>query len=308
MGQSAAQRVQLVGTSRGDKNRIIYEQLTTAGPNAVDNFLRKDERQTFIAEQLEKCLHSVTTECTSGPPSKKLKSNPIDVIVISRLQSRYCKHLSTDDTDWPHSYIRLALVKGEKVTRADKNLEITRLTLQGQVDEILLRKEPLGGLKDIFHYKNKPCPRLILIMGAPGASSVDRFLKNCNLQVLDIGKNSIRDDRISVMVDGLEHNKTLTELNVSECGISAKGARCIGELLSNCSVQVVCMKRNNISDDGITVIAGALEGARLILQSTVDNRVCEKLTVSYDYYKNDNEVRKMLAILQTRRKANKGLS
>ena len=54
------------------------------------------------------------------------------------------------------------------MTRADKNLEITRLTLQGQVDEILLRKEPLGGLKDIFHYKNKPCPRLILIMGAPG--------------------------------------------------------------------------------------------------------------------------------------------
>ena len=59
MGQSAAQRVQLVGTSRGDKNRIIYEQLTTAGPNAVDNFLRKDERQTFIAEQLEKCKYEV---------------------------------------------------------------------------------------------------------------------------------------------------------------------------------------------------------------------------------------------------------
>ena len=85
---------------------------------------------------------------------------------ISRLQARYLTYLSTD---WPHYYVRLALVKREKVTRADKNLEeITRLTLQGQVDEILLKKEQLGELRDIFHYQNKPCPRLILIMGGPG--------------------------------------------------------------------------------------------------------------------------------------------
>jgi len=83
-----------------------------------------------------------------------------------RLKARYLRYLSRD---WPHYYVRLALVKGEKVTRADKNLEeITRLTLQGQVDEILLKKEQLGELRDIFHYQNKPCPRLILIMGGPG--------------------------------------------------------------------------------------------------------------------------------------------
>ena len=85
---------------------------------------------------------------------------------VCRLQARYLRYLSTD---WPHYYVRLALLKGEKVTRADKNLEeITRLTLQGQVDEILLKKEQLGELRDIFHYQNKPCPRLILIMGGPG--------------------------------------------------------------------------------------------------------------------------------------------
>ena len=45
------------------------------------------------------------------------------------------------------------------MTRADKNLEeITRLTLQGQVDEILSKKEQLGELRDIFHYQSKPCP------------------------------------------------------------------------------------------------------------------------------------------------------
>ena len=100
---------------------------------------------------------------TTNKRPATVKYSPIGV---SRLQARYLRYLSTD---WPHYYVRLALVKGEKVTRADKNLEeITRLTLQGQVDEILLKKEQLGELRDIFHYQNKPCPRLILIMGGPG--------------------------------------------------------------------------------------------------------------------------------------------
>jgi len=109
-------------------------------------------------------LHSTTNESTSELAHKKMKYSPIDV---RRLKARYIKHLS--DTDWPVQYVRLALVKHEKVTRADKNLEeITRLTLQGQVDELLLRKEPLHDLRDIFHYENKPCPRVIVIMGGPG--------------------------------------------------------------------------------------------------------------------------------------------
>jgi len=58
MGRSAAQRVRLAGTSRGDKNRIICDQLTIAGPDAVNKLceiLRKNKRQVFIAERLEKC-------------------------------------------------------------------------------------------------------------------------------------------------------------------------------------------------------------------------------------------------------------
>ena len=58
MGRSAAQRVQLAGSSRMDKNRIICEQLSTAGPDAVCKFckiLRNGRRQSFIAERLEEC-------------------------------------------------------------------------------------------------------------------------------------------------------------------------------------------------------------------------------------------------------------
>jgi len=58
VGENAAQRIGLVTMSRVDKNRIIFEQLCIAGPGAVEKFcdiLKKKKRQTFIAEQLEKC-------------------------------------------------------------------------------------------------------------------------------------------------------------------------------------------------------------------------------------------------------------
>ena len=35
--------------------------------------------------------------------------------------------------------------------------------------------------------------------------------------------NDIDDDGMSSVADGLQHNKTLTKLDVSECGVSAKG-------------------------------------------------------------------------------------
>ena len=85
------------------------------------------------------------------------------------LQVRYIRDFTSDEGEGPVKFIELALVKNEKVTRVDKNLEeFTKLTLRGQVDELLQKKEQLGDLRDIFLYQNKPCPRLILIMGGPG--------------------------------------------------------------------------------------------------------------------------------------------
>ena len=58
IGENAAQRIGLVTTSRVDKNRIILDQLSIAGPGALERFcniLKKKTRQAFIAEQLEKC-------------------------------------------------------------------------------------------------------------------------------------------------------------------------------------------------------------------------------------------------------------
>ena len=58
IGQNARERVELRGTSRLEKNRIIFDQLMTSGPGALEKFceiLRRKKRQSFIAEQLEKC-------------------------------------------------------------------------------------------------------------------------------------------------------------------------------------------------------------------------------------------------------------
>ena len=57
LGANAAQRVQLVGVSRVEKNRIIVEQLNTCGPGTLEMFcgiLRRCRRQSFIADQLER--------------------------------------------------------------------------------------------------------------------------------------------------------------------------------------------------------------------------------------------------------------
>ena len=111
-------------------------------------------------------IHSTTT----SEPTTTVKCSPLDV---SRLKARYIKQLPIGKIDWPKhkvtQYVRLAIVEKEDVTLRDEHLnELTRLTLQGDVDKILKKKQPLCDLREIFHYENKPCPRLILIMGGPG--------------------------------------------------------------------------------------------------------------------------------------------
>ena len=43
------------------------------------------------------------------------------------------------------------------------------------------------------------------------------------LQELDIRSNDIGDDGMAVISEALQHNKSLTKLNVMKCGLSVKG-------------------------------------------------------------------------------------
>ena len=58
VGENSAQRIGLVMVTRVEKNRIVFDQLSTAGPGALEKFcgiLKKKRRQMFIAEKLQKC-------------------------------------------------------------------------------------------------------------------------------------------------------------------------------------------------------------------------------------------------------------
>ena len=106
-----------------------------------------------------------------------------------RLQARYTPSTGSDD---PHCYIQLALIKQSTISRHSKQLnEITKLTLQGHVDEVLQKKEPLNGIKDIFYYDDKPCPRLVLIMGAPGKSAC-QYTTVCICRLVNCCINHVR--------------------------------------------------------------------------------------------------------------------
>ena len=64
----------------------------------------------------------------------------------------------------------------------------------------------------------------MIVILTTGASCVGELLKvNNSLQELDVGYNSIGDDGISLVADGLQCNNTLTKLEVQECEFSVKG-------------------------------------------------------------------------------------
>jgi len=68
---------------------------------------------------------------------------------------------------------------------------------------------------------------VLYFMMVTGAKYIGVFLKeNYSLKVLYMGGNPISDVGISQIVDGIQANATLTELNVTEFGLSAKGTTC----------------------------------------------------------------------------------
>ena len=65
---------------------------------------------------------------------------------------------------------------------------------------------------------------IVIVIVTTGASCLGELLKvNNSLQKLYMGRNVIGDDGMSSVADGLQYNKSLKTLRVSECGLSVKG-------------------------------------------------------------------------------------
>ena len=64
----------------------------------------------------------------------------------------------------------------------------------------------------------------MIVIVTTGASCLGELLKvNNSLQELVMGYNKIGDDGMSSVADGLQYNKTLTNLDVERCRLSVKG-------------------------------------------------------------------------------------
>ena len=138
------------------------------------------------------------------------------------------------------------------------------------------------------------CSNCYCLLNTTGARCVGELLINCSLQVLTMRGNNIGDDGITAIAVALGKSR-IRQLNVVECGITIMGGKELSTALStNQIIKTLHLWGNSIN----------VEGARLILQAAVDNGLCEKVTINGDY-KSDNEVQKMMTILQTRREANK---
>ena len=104
-----------------------------------------------------------------------------------------------------------------------------------------------------------------------------------------MGLNNIGDDGTSLIAGALGKSR-ISDFDLYHCGITVNGAK---ELATGLSVNQ-SIKELHIGDNPITVV-----GARLVLQSAVNNGVCEIVYVDDDY-ETDSEVQKMSNILYTR--------
>ena len=111
------------------------------------------------------------------------------------------------------------------------------------------------------------------------------------IQVLIMDRNDIGDDGITTIATALT-NSRISILMVDGCGITLTGARSLATLLSvNQSISVLWLWGNFITT----------EGARLILQSAVNNKACQVDIQIDNEYKSDSEVKRMMTILEDRR-------
>ena len=125
-----------------------------------------------------------------------------------------------------------------------------------------------------------------------GAISISQVLMvNQTLLELHMIDNDIKDEGITAIAGSLS-NSSITELGVGRCGITFTGMRSLAAALStNHSIRRLWLWGNPITVDG----------ARLIMKAAVDNGVCE-ITVIDDEYKDDDQVKETMTILNDRRR------
>ena len=118
---------------------------------------------------------------------------------------------------------------------------------------------------------------------------------NHTLQLLDIDNNPIGDEGIAAIATNLNYSM-ISKLYVWKCNITVTGAKALAEcLVNNHNIKLL-----NVRSNAITV-----NGAIVILEAAVANKVCERVVIN-DEYKSDDKVKEMMSILEERKRQEVG--
>ena len=95
----------------------------------------------------------------------------------------------------------------------------------------------------------------------------------------------------AIAIAGALSTTSIKKLCLYNCGFAFTGAKVLAEGLTlNQSIRLLSVQKNPVT----------VEGALLILQSSVDNNVCHKVQLNKEY-KSDDGVMKLYRILRGRR-------
>lgn len=118
------------------------------------------------------------------------------------------------------------------------------------------------------------------------------MVENRSIQELYVNDNSIGDEGVAAIAEVLS-NYRINELHAEGCGITLTGARLLAAALS--SNHTTMIRVLGLQDNPITI-----EGALLIVKSAVNILACQHVWIDHAYKRNE-EVKKMMTILQNRR-------
>ena len=119
---------------------------------------------------------------------------------------------------------------------------------------------------------------------------------NHTLQFLDIGWNPIGDEGIAAIATNLNYSM-ISQLYVQWCNITVTGAKALAEcLVNNRNIKSLDIRWNN---------ALTVNGAIVILEAAVANKVCEEVMIDV-IYKRDDKVKEMMSILEERKRQEVG--
>ena len=145
--------------------------------------LKQSEIQSN-SEHVEQAHQITSMFCENEPTLTLQASNTFLDDYCTQIKKHYERILQNHSVlfVWPYlptfTYITLAMILEEKVRYGRVDDEFVRMTIHGQVDDILHKKMPVK-LEDIFTLDNKQ-RKMILIEGAPGSGKSTLVLHICD--------------------------------------------------------------------------------------------------------------------------------